>query len=215
MNFGSSHGAAARRTSLRERQRDEVTRALLDAAEAVIAERGLADAAIAEIARRAGVAVGTVYNHFADRDGLVRALFADRRGRIVPALRAAADVRPDAGPEARGSGFEGDLRAFVTAVLTTLDEHATFVRIAFEAGNARGRDASGKSPTVIGELRAAAEKVLARGGRALATRHARLHAPLLIAALRAVVVEELATGGTFAPHADAIVDLFLDGARRR
>lgn len=204
MNFGSS---TARRPTLRERQRDEVTRALVDAAEAVIAERGLADAAIAEVARRAGVAVGTVYNHFADRDGLVRALFADRRARIVPALRAAADVRADS--------FEAELRAFVTAVLTVLDEHATFVRIAFEVGNARGRDVTGKHVTVLGELRAAAEKVLARGGRQLTSRHAALHAPLLIAAVRAVVVEELAAGGRFAPHADAIVDLFLDGARRR
>ena len=204
MNIGSS---AARRPSLRERQRDEVTRALVDAAEAVIAERGLANAAIAEVARRAGVAVGTVYNHFADRDGLLRALFADRRARITPALRAAADVR--------GDSFEAELRAFVTTVLTVLDQHATFIRIAFEVGVARGRDAAGKAQGVIDELRTATAKVLARGGRTLGSRHAALHAPFLIGALRAVVIEELAAGGIFAPHADAIVDLFLDGARRR
>jgi AcrR family transcriptional regulator len=200
-------GSSARKPSLRERQRDEVTRALVDAAESVIAERGLAGAAIAEVARRAGVAVGTVYNHFADRDALVRALFADRRARIAPALRAAADVRAES--------FEPELRAFVTRVLTTLDEHATFVRIAFEVGQGAGRDVTGRSPTVVNELRAATDKVLARAGRSLSPRHAALHAPLLIGAMKAVVVESLATGGTFAQHADAIVDLFLDGARRR
>ncbi|HVV82147.1 MAG TPA: TetR/AcrR family transcriptional regulator [Kofleriaceae bacterium] len=204
MNLGSS----ARRPPLRDRQREEVTRAIVDATEAVIAERGVAATGMAEVARRAGVAVGTVYNHFADRDALLRELFSDRRGRIIPLVRAAADLR--------ASTFEAELRAFVGRVLAVLDEHATFVRIALEVGS-HGRDPKLHSPALVHEMRAATEKVLARraGKAALSPRHAALHAPILLAAIKAVVTEEVAAGGSFAQHADAVVDLFLDGARRR
>lgn len=201
MNPDSS---SARRPALRDRQREEVRRALLDAAEAEIAAHGLAGASIALVAGRAGVAVGTVYNHFADRDALVRALFDDRRGRIVPALGAAALVRADS--------FEAELRGFVARVLGVFDDHATFIRIALELG--RGRDPSGGGPNVLVALRAATDQVLGRRGRALAARHAALHAPILIGALRAIVIENLDVGG-FARHADAVVELFLDGARKR
>lgn len=46
---------------------------LLAAATAVLGEQGL-DAPLEEVARRAGVGIGTVYNHFPDRAALVRAV---------------------------------------------------------------------------------------------------------------------------------------------
>jgi AcrR family transcriptional regulator len=50
---------------------------LVEAARAVFAERGL-DVALDEVARRAGVSIGTLYNRFPTRADLVRAVFADR-----------------------------------------------------------------------------------------------------------------------------------------
>jgi AcrR family transcriptional regulator len=50
-----------------------VATTIIEAAEQVFAERGL-DARLEDIASRAGVAVGTLYNHFADRQALVEAL---------------------------------------------------------------------------------------------------------------------------------------------
>ncbi len=47
---------------------------LLDAAEAEIREKGYADASVAEIARRAGCSVGTVYRRFRDKTALLHAL---------------------------------------------------------------------------------------------------------------------------------------------
>lgn len=47
---------------------------LLDAAEAVIAEKGFEDASIADIAARAGCAVGTFYRRFRDKRALLHAL---------------------------------------------------------------------------------------------------------------------------------------------
>jgi AcrR family transcriptional regulator len=65
-----------RADAARNRQR------VLDAAAEVFAERGL-QATLDDVARRAGVGVGTVYRRFADKESLVDALFADRVADIV------------------------------------------------------------------------------------------------------------------------------------
>jgi AcrR family transcriptional regulator len=49
---------------------------LLAAAQAVLVERGI-DAPMEEIARRAGVGIGTLYRRFPDRDALVGAVISD------------------------------------------------------------------------------------------------------------------------------------------
>ena len=67
---------------------------LVEAAREVFAERG-AEASLEEIARRAGVGIGTLYRHFATRDALIEAVFERRIGDFVAiAERAAAE--PDA-----------------------------------------------------------------------------------------------------------------------
>ncbi|MCW2622002.1 MAG: TetR family transcriptional regulator [Frankiales bacterium] len=60
---------------------------ILEVAQEVFAEQGL-DAGFDEIARRAGLGVGTVYRRFPDRDGLVEALFEQRLTDIVALARA-------------------------------------------------------------------------------------------------------------------------------
>jgi AcrR family transcriptional regulator len=67
--------------------------ALVLAAREVFAERGV-DASLEEIARRAGVGVGTLYRHFAHRDALVEAVFERRIGEFVAIAEAAAE-QPD------------------------------------------------------------------------------------------------------------------------
>ncbi len=59
---------------------------LVAAAHQVVAERGT-DASLRDIARRAGVGIGTFYRHFATREALLEALMQDRFDR----LRARAD----------------------------------------------------------------------------------------------------------------------------
>ena len=66
---------------------------LLAAAREVFAERG-ADASLEEIARRAGVGVGTLYRHFATREALVEVVFERRIGEFVAVAEAAA-AEPD------------------------------------------------------------------------------------------------------------------------
>ncbi|MGN9784879.1 TetR/AcrR family transcriptional regulator [Nonomuraea sp. ZG12] len=60
-----------RKDALQNRER------LLQAARQLFADRGL-DVSLEEIARTAGVSIGTLYNRFPTRDTLVEAVFADR-----------------------------------------------------------------------------------------------------------------------------------------
>ncbi|WP_018506009.1 TetR/AcrR family transcriptional regulator [Parafrankia discariae] len=67
---------------------------ILEAAEAVFAERG-ASGSTEEVARRAGVAVGTVFRHFPTKEALLRALVGDlvtRLEREITALVAGGEA---------------------------------------------------------------------------------------------------------------------------
>ncbi|MCX4095891.1 TetR/AcrR family transcriptional regulator [Nocardia sp. alder85J] len=78
---------------------------VMAAAGAELAEHG-PDVSVARIAQRAGVAKGTVFNHFANKDELVAAVIADR----LDAMTAlGADLRERADPETA-------LAQFLTAV---------------------------------------------------------------------------------------------------
>lgn len=75
-------------TNLRaDAQRNRVL--LVDAAATLFAERG-PEVPMEEIARRAGVGVGTLYRRFPDREALVRAVAFEGFHRVVANARAAA-----------------------------------------------------------------------------------------------------------------------------
>ena len=76
-----------RRDAERNRQR------ILDAARVVFADRGLSGSHD-DIAREAGVGVGTVYRRFHDKEELIDALFEERIQEIADVARAATD-HPD------------------------------------------------------------------------------------------------------------------------
>ena len=73
---------------LKERLREVTSRAILAAAEAVLLEQGM-DAPMEVIAARAGVAVGTLYNHFEDRQALVKELLETHRAQLRADVQAA------------------------------------------------------------------------------------------------------------------------------
>lgn len=68
--------------------------AILDAARDVLVEHGL-HAPMELIASRAGVAVGTLYNHFSDRKTLIDALLEDLREQLREDLAAAAEANAE------------------------------------------------------------------------------------------------------------------------
>ncbi|BBX05988.1 TetR/AcrR family transcriptional regulator [Mycolicibacterium aichiense] len=64
---------------------------LLAAAEEVFAERGV-EASVADIARRAGVAKGTVFRHFASKEDLIASLVCDHLITLTDAAHRLADA---------------------------------------------------------------------------------------------------------------------------
>jgi AcrR family transcriptional regulator len=80
--------------------------ALIAAARALAAERGMDAVQIAPVADRAGIAAGTVYRYFPAKTALVAALVADVADAELAALRAAASAAP------------GTLSALAAAVVT-------------------------------------------------------------------------------------------------
>jgi AcrR family transcriptional regulator len=85
--------------------------AVLAAARRVLGERGTA-AGMAEIAREAGVGVGTLYRRFPTKEALVQALLLDRLEHDAELLRSAAALEGGA-----WAGFERALRFVAHAQL--------------------------------------------------------------------------------------------------
>jgi AcrR family transcriptional regulator len=75
---------------LKERLREVTSAAILQAAEDVLLDEGLA-APMELIAARAGVAVGTLYNHFKDRKALVSSLLQKHRDQLLAEAHAAEE----------------------------------------------------------------------------------------------------------------------------
>jgi len=66
---------------------------LIDAAKSVFAERGGA-ASLEEVARTAGVGIGTLYRHFPTRDALIEAVYRNESDQLVRAAAELAATRP-------------------------------------------------------------------------------------------------------------------------
>src|SRR5207249_10400262 len=71
---------------LRARLRGTIRHSILDAAEAIFSEHATSHGRMEQIAARAGVSVGTLYNHFVDRRDLVEALIESRRSALLLAV---------------------------------------------------------------------------------------------------------------------------------
>ncbi|MFG2629554.1 TetR/AcrR family transcriptional regulator [Streptomyces sp. NPDC048473] len=74
---------------------------LLDAARQLLAEGGYAAASISALADRAGVANGSVYNHFASKQELLAAVFRHVAGHELGAVQEAVRARSGAAEQLR------------------------------------------------------------------------------------------------------------------
>lgn len=204
VNLDSPKRRAPRsRLALRSQLREAVRASILDAAEELIAAKGLHGAGLAQIAKKAGVAVGTLYNYFEDRDAMVRALFETRRAVLRPKVQEALA----AGAELP---FEPRLRAFMRRLFGVFEEHRQYIKVVFEAEHLK--------PTGSHlDLLAAIDEIIA-GGLAegvIAKASAEPLSITLTGALRGVLVRRSRSGDSFVDAADPIVTLLVDGARKR
>lgn len=114
---GKSGASPAPGRPLRERARSARRRALLEAAEAVFAQRGFSGATMSEIAGRAGYSAGNLYNVFEGKDALFAEVISARADQILELVRRALD-----GSHSLGTIID----RFVDATLQLVETHRRF-----------------------------------------------------------------------------------------
>ena len=169
---------------------------IVHTASEVFAVRG-ADASLEEIARGAGVGIGTLYRHFPTRDDLVEAVFHDR----IDELEALAE-------ELLASDAPGD--ALATWLHAQLDQAATCRGLAAEA--MLTMLAHGDAPSPCESMRQAGAALLARAQAAGEVREG-VDIDDLVRMVQAVTLaaEESDDPGT----AERLFGFVLDGVRAR
>ena len=206
------HSSSEKPVRLRARLREATSEAILSAAEQAFAEEG-PRARMESIATRAGIAVGTLYNHFADREALWEALRHSRRGALLARLDAVLEA-------SQAAPFPSALRAFLGALEAHWAEHRGFFTLLVHAeptvsqAGARAQ----RDRTLTEELVARAARLVRQGvaDGTLREEGAALYPVLLIGMVRAVMVRELARGTSLVSETlDRLVEVFLTGAGRR
>jgi AcrR family transcriptional regulator len=74
-------------------KRARTRKRLIEAASAIIREKGYAHVSMEAVAARAGVSRGSIYGNFRDRNDLIAAVGAERAPRVFPAPTPGADLR--------------------------------------------------------------------------------------------------------------------------
>ncbi|MCC6989513.1 MAG: TetR/AcrR family transcriptional regulator [Acidobacteria bacterium] len=212
MNLSSSREDGL---TLRARLKLATRDAILDAAADAFASEGAAHVRIEDIASRAGVAVGTVYNYFTDRTALVNALLETRTQGLIDAL----DGMPAAAATTAAERFAADLRHFVAVLARYVDANHVLLHVLIEEEQQRGTDSKSarRRRSVLGQLLERAERLMADGIRARALQKGDpvVYASLLLGMIRGVGATALPRGGLrVADSSAAIVAVFLHGAAR-
>ncbi|HEX8536504.1 MAG TPA: TetR/AcrR family transcriptional regulator [Cystobacter sp.] len=201
--------------TLRARLREETEQTLLEAAEQLFAEQGVGGTRIEDIAKRAGVAVGTLYNYFEDREELLAALLARRRAELVKML-------DEVSQEARGKPWHEEFDAFLRATLTFLEQHRRFLSILIQGEMTAPRHTSTAEETVgsgLDDIHACAERLVRRGVAegVLKPEFAALYPALLLGMLRSAIVHDRYTDspGPLLALLEPFRDFFLKGAGKK
>jgi len=196
---------------LRDRLKASTRAAVLQAAERVFAEQG-AGARMEDLAAAAGVAVGTLYNYFTDRDALLEDLLTARRRELWAALKEAQRALPPRASEER-------LLAFLTALLDHLRAHWDLFTLILLDDDTTGRPRLARRRSMGAELHARLAELTDAciDDGVFDPSAADLYPSMLLGMVKGVVVQHMREHREPPPHATAarIARVFARGARRR
>jgi AcrR family transcriptional regulator len=212
MNRGSEH-EPERQHTLRDRIRETTVQAILAAAEEAFADAGFHAAKMGDIASKAGVSVGTLYNHFEDREALLAGLLAAQSDELIGRIDAA--IR-----EGSAEPLRDRLRRIGGAFLAHCDQHRKFVHIALQRELGRYQQtypqAWRQKTDAMRTLHERVDGEMKRGvkERALRPEMAELAATFFFGMLRGLIIRDvlLGKGGPMAAEIDGLLDMFFDGA---
>jgi TetR/AcrR family fatty acid metabolism transcriptional regulator len=186
-----------------------------DATMRVIARKGMAAATMQEIADEAGVAKGTIYLYFRDRDELVEKTFETSMEKLFAQIDEALD---------RDVAFEDKLRAVMAAQLAFFSQNREFFRLYLSLRMPEGnperqrrqqRTCRPQYRQRVDKLAEVLTSAIERGE--LRAFDAERLALFIIEGSTAVILERL-TEKTSPPESaevDFLVGLILDGVRKR
>lgn len=100
----NSVSAVQQPPGLRHRQKRERERRIVKAAERLFAKKGFAEVAMEDVAARAGLAVGTIYNYFPSKSALLLAIVRRESESLLARGRKILDDPPD-DPVAAATAF--------------------------------------------------------------------------------------------------------------
>ena len=180
---------------------------IIHAAVRVFARKGYYNSRVADIAREAGIAAGTIYLYFKTKDDILVTLFRDKMAEFVDALRKSIAGEPDAASK---------VRRLVSLHFRMLEENpdlAEVVQVELRQGQKFFRGASGQE---IGAYFALIGSVLEEGvteGRFRPGLPVTVATKMLFGAM-----DQMATswvlgkrGYRLADTADAVAEIFLQG----
>ena len=209
---------AKKRVSLvpgpREEAKAVFRRAILSAAADVFVEQGFHAARIQDIASHARIGVGTVYNHFEQKEDVLQALLEEHTTAMVERF---------AGRPTDSADFPSALEQRLARVLAYKDEHRAFFALAMDYG-LMGPTTGAAAMVLKG--RKVHKDGMKKAGVALFTeaqRKGELRSDfdaehllrILGGIIRAFADDTIAEGATFASRAGQIADVFLSGAQAR
>lgn len=190
--------------------------AILEAAETVFARSGFAGTRMAEVAREAGLATGTLYNYFEGREELLGSLIERRSEELNAAVEAAVASAP------------GGVRALLVAILTAAFEHThrhrAFFAVLPAAAGISGRHMAAIARQYCDSQRRYQDVIAGALAGAAADGALRVDLPIdllvsaFIGAAHGVMRAWMAQDPEVKPLVDqapAVVDLFLRGANPR
>jgi AcrR family transcriptional regulator len=174
MSFSTIPSASETAEPLRAaaRSRAATRRRLVLAGTELFAREGLHRTTSTQIARAAGVAAGTFYLHFPDKQALFRTIAFDTLAELRDRMAEAAS--------AAGVDVQGQLRARMETLVAFADERRDLVRIVFGRGHEAGTLADEMADTLFPGVEARLRERIAEG-RADPGLHAAVAAQSLLA----------------------------------
>jgi AcrR family transcriptional regulator len=206
MNSGSSSRTGVQ-PNLRARIREATTNEILVAANTLFSERGVDRTSMADIAARAGMAVGTLYNHFRDREALLHTLLDSHQGKLLSELDAELESCAD-------QPFAGQLRSVLARFFTSFERHRPLVESLLQ--NGEECKTAARRPKVLREIYFRFEELVRRGlaHGALDASLAPLLPALLMGVARTVMMAPMLTDAPKMSPSDVepLAAFFMTGA---
>ncbi|MEY4581354.1 MAG: hypothetical protein RL701_6057 [Pseudomonadota bacterium] len=200
---------ASGRVRLREQFRSYARAVILEAGEDVLAAQGLHAARMEEVAQKARVAVGTIYNLIGDRDALVVEILRLRHEQLVLLLNRTLEA-------GRALDFNGQAQSLLSALLQYFREHRRFFQMALESERGPACAHKKMSQETLGKMRDVFRELVARGIRSGVLREnvQELGAMLLMGMMREIIMNDVESQHPSSPQERVaeVLSMFVNGA---